>query len=394
MMSATERRERIALSDHEQFKEVVRRLDLQQITQRMVTAFRADIGGYQRLPDMLIEGNIVDVVEHNLEVFRSATLAGREPADVELEPFRISARVRAGEGMPLEDLLHAYRLGGRLAWKTVIEVARPEERDGLLVGAEILMRYIDTVSATVAQAYLDARQHVVSEEERRLRVLLRALCEEEGPLTGDTMSLASRTGIPVAEQYRPFALSVPGEGAIRHGQMASDLRAQRILALTEGDRVSGLLADGQELPAPPGTLLAIDVLAPRGALTLALERARLVIDVARRLGRTGQVGVDDVAIEMLLAGSPETAELLVARVLGPLRGSAGRRAELEPTLRTFIAAKTDRRTAAAELHVHPNTLDYRLRRFEELSQLQLADPRDMTLIVLALGHSALHPHAL
>jgi hypothetical protein len=382
------------VTDHETFNQIVRRLDFEQMTQRMVAAFRASISGYQRLPEPLLEGNIVEIIEHNLEVFRSTTLAGREPAEVELEPFRVSARVRAGEGMPLEDLLHAYRLGGRLAWTTIVDAALPEERDGVLVGAELLMRYIDIVSATVAQAYLDARQHVVSEEERRLRVLLRALCEQEGSIRADTASLASRVGVPVAARYQPFALTIPGEGAIRHGQMAAELRTQNILALTEGDRVSGLLAEGQELRAHPGILLAVEALAPRGELTAVLERVRLVIDLGRRLGRTGHLTSDHIALEMLLAGSPETADALVARVIAPLRAASGQRADLEETLRTFIAAQTDRRSAAGELHIHPNTLDYRLRRIEELTQLRLADPREMTIVVLALSHSELHPQTV
>lgn len=390
-MAVTEGRERMVLSDHEKFSRIVRRLDIEQVTQRMVAAFRVSISGYRRLPALLVEGNIVDVVEHNLEVFRSTTLAGREPADVELEPFRVSARLRAAEGMPLEDLLHAYRLGGRLAWKTVVELARPGERDGLLLGAEIVMRYIDIVSATVAQAYLDARQHVVSEDERRLRALLQALCEQDGPLRADTAGLASHAGVPVSERYRPFALTVPGEGPIRHGQMAAQLRAQGILALTEGDRVVGLLAEEQELLPTPGTLTAVEAPAPRGELSGIVERVRLVVDVAGRLGHRGQVGVDDVAIEMLLAGNPQTAELVADRVLGPLRSPPGRRAELEPTLRAFLAAKTDRRSAATALHIHTNTLDYRLRRVQELTGLRLSDPHDMALVVLALGHTELHP---
>lgn len=386
-MAGAEQHNQVVVTDHETFSLVVRRLDFEQITQRMVTAFRTSINGYRRLPEVLIEGKVVEIIEHNIEVFRTTTLAGREPADVELEPFRESARARAGEGMPLEDLLHAYRLGGRLAWKELVEIAEPAERDGLLVGAEILMRYIDLVSATVAQAYLDARQHMVSEEERRLRALLHALCEDDGPLTAETSSLASRVGIPVAARYRPFALAIPGEGAIRHGQMAAELRAQGILALTEGDRISGLLAEGQKLHAHPGMLLAVDAPAPRGALTSVLERVRMVIDLGRRLQRTGHLTADDIALEMLLADSPETAESLVARVLGPLRGAAGRRADLEATLQAFFASQMNRRATAAELHIHANTLDYRLRRVEELTQLRLTDPRDLTLIVLALSHA-------
>jgi len=193
----------------------------------------------------------------------------------------------------------------------------------------------------------------------------------------------------VTERYRPFALTIPEESAIRHGQMAATLRAQGILALTEGDRVSGLLAEGQDLHPPPGTLLAVDELTARGNLTVLLERVRLVIDLGRRLNRTGLIAPEDIALEMLLTNSPDTADSLVSRVFGPLRGSAGRRASLEDTLCAFLAASTDRRATAAELQIHPNTLDYRLRRIEELTGLRLADPRDLTLAVLALSQTEL-----
>jgi hypothetical protein len=388
-MAAATHLDEVPVTDHEKFQQIVRRLDFDEITHRMLDSFRASINGYRRLPEPLLEGNIVAIIEHNLEVFRGSTLAGHEPGDAELEPFRASARVRAGEGMPLEDLLHAYRLGGRLAWQALIEAAGEEDRDGLLVGAEILMRYIDLVSATVAQAYLDARQLAVSEEERGLRALLLALCEEEGPLHAETSALAARVGVPVTRDYRPFAIAIAEESAIRHGQMAANLRSQSILALTEGDRVSGLLADGQELRPPPGTLMALDGPAVRGALSAGLEQVRMVIDLGRRLGRTGLLSPEDIAVEMLLASSPKTAESLSHRVFDPLRAGAGRRAGLEETMKVFLASRTDRRAAAAALHIHPNTLDYRLRRIEQLTGLRLAEPRDLTLLVLAQSQSEL-----
>ncbi len=371
------------MTDHEKFASLVKRLDFEEITRRMLASFRSSINGYRRLPEELLEGNIVEIIEHNLEVFRSSTLAGREPADVELEPFRASARVRAGEGMPLEDLLHAYRLGGRLAWQAIVQAALPEDRDGVLIGAEILMRYIDLVSATVAQAYLDVRQLAVSEEERRLRALLVALCEDEGPPAADTAALAALLGLPAAGRYGPFALTIAGEGAIRHGQLAAELRARGILALTEGDRVSGLLAEGQELHPPAGSLCVVEAPAPRGTLTAALERVRLVVDLGRRLGRKGLLTPDDIAVELLLASSPETAGSLESRVFEPLRAHAGTRAALEETLAAFLELDTNRRAAAGRLHIHPNTLDYRLRKIEELTGLRLAAPRDLTILVLA-----------
>jgi hypothetical protein len=129
---------------------VVRRVEPQDVADRMVQTFRSSIAGYQRLPEPVVLGQILDICRQNVELFFRSVLDGRDPTDDDLEPFRGSARDRAGEGMPLEDLLHAYRLGGRLGWEAVTEAARPEEREALLLGAERLMDYVDRVSSVVA----------------------------------------------------------------------------------------------------------------------------------------------------------------------------------------------------------------------------------------------------
>src|SRR5260370_24869841 len=95
--------------------------------------------------------------------------AGGERPAAELEPFMLSARDRAGEGMPLEDLLHAYRLGGRLGWLAIVEAAEPEERENLILAAERLIHYLDAGSAALPPAHLDQPPPVVSREEPRPR---------------------------------------------------------------------------------------------------------------------------------------------------------------------------------------------------------------------------------
>src|SRR5206468_4696284 len=140
-------------------------------------------------PESVIAGQILDVSRSNVELFFRSITELRGPTEEELVPFRESARSRAEEGLPLEDLLHAYRLGGRLGWQALMEAARPDEYPALLVGAELLMRYIDSVSAAVAQTYLDEHQHLVSEEERRQRALVEALIHPER----ETPALRART---------------------------------------------------------------------------------------------------------------------------------------------------------------------------------------------------------
>ncbi len=154
---------------------MVERVDPANVAERMVAVFRAEITGYRRLPEPVVVNQILAICRDNVELFFGSITDGKAPTEADLARFRESARDRAGEGMPLEDLLHAYRLGGRMGWQALVDAADDAERPYLLEGAERLMDYIDRVSSVVAQAYLDERQHLVTEEERRLRDLFEAL---------------------------------------------------------------------------------------------------------------------------------------------------------------------------------------------------------------------------
>jgi hypothetical protein len=357
----------------------------------MVETFRSRIAGYQRLPEPVVLGQILKVSQDNVELFFRSIVEGGGPAEEELEPFRESARNRATEGMPLEDLLHAYRLGGRMGWAALLEEATDEERPSLLAGAELLMDYIDRVSSVVAQTYLDERQALVSEEERRLRDLVECLCSTD-PVDPGLRALAERIGLPLAEEYVPFAQSVEGAGAGDHAQIASTLRSSGVLALTEGDRVAGLAPRGWRVPEPddPRVLLAVGPISPRAELADALDEARLLVDLGRQLWLSGHVSAEDFLPELLLARSPRIGGIVRRRALGPLESYAERRgSDLLDTLEAFIDSGLDRRAAAETLHVHPNTLDYRLKRAEELTGLSPGRPQDLLLLSLALKQRAL-----
>jgi hypothetical protein len=379
-----------ARSDDEVLADVVRRVDPGDVADRMVATFRSQISGYQRLPEPVVMGQIAAIARRNVELFFRSILEGEDPSEPDLLPFRESAKDRAAEGMPLEDLLHAYRLGGRIGWQAVVEAAREDERPCLLTGAERLMDYVDSVSTAVAQAYLDERQHLVSEEERRLRDLFDAILGN-APLRPGLLELAERMGFELGDNYRPFAQTMPGAAAYEHGQMAAALRRRGVLALTEGDRVSGLApAEVDGRLAVDGALVAIADPTPRSELGDALEEVRLLVDLGERLGRTGELRPEEHVAELLLARSPRLAAMLRERALGALeRHSPRRGSDLLETLEVFLDCQLDRRRAAERLHVHPNTLDYRLKRAEELTGLRLSRPEDLTLMALALKQRTL-----
>jgi len=377
-------------SEAEVLAAVVRRVEPSEVADRMVARFRAEISGYRRLPEPVVIGQIREICRRNVELFFASVLDGRQPTDADLAAFRESARDRAGEGMPLEDLLHAYRLGGRMGWQALVDAAAPGERPALLSGAERLMDYVDRVSAVVAQAYLDERQHLVSEEERRLRDLFDALVGGQ-PLTAGLQECAKTIDFPLAEVYRPFARTLRGAAAAEHAQVAESLRSRGLLALTEGDRVTGLAPPHADLqPTEGDELSAVGEPTPRADLAAALEELRMLVDLGRRLGHTGRLDPGAFVAELLLARSPRLAGLARQRALGPLEEYAERRgSDLIDTLQAFLDSDLDRRRAAERLHVHPNTLDYRLRRVAELTGLDLGRAADLTLAALALKQRAM-----
>jgi hypothetical protein len=373
-------------TDREVLASVVDRVDPADVAREMIGAFKQEIRGYARLPESVLKGQIFDVSRSNVELFFRSIVEMRGPSDAELEPFRQSARARASEGLPLEDLLHAYRLGGRLGWHAIVDAATPDEHKALLTAAELLMRYVDSVSSAVAQTYLDERQTLVSEEERRQRTLLDALLE---PRSEDRVvrTLADRVGFALADVYRPFALAIPDAPVHPHSQLASALRSRGVLALTEGDRVAGLAAEDadESTLSQKGALLALGEPTPRPRLSAALDDMRMLVELGTRENMTGLVELDDFLPEMLLARSPRLSRRLARRVLGPLEEYAEKRSsDLIETVEAFVECNHDRRATAKALHVHPNTLDYRLRRIGELTRLDTGKPDDLVLLAMAL----------
>ncbi|MET8545897.1 helix-turn-helix domain-containing protein [Kitasatospora sp. NPDC004799] len=114
-----------------------------------------------------------------------------------------------------------------------------------------------------------------------------------------------------------------------------------------------------------------------GAAALAHE----VLDVARAFGRPpGLHRLDDILLEYQLT-RPSRARSRLAALLEPL-ADAG---ELLITLRTHLAGGLNRRHTASALHLHPNTVDYRLRRIAALTGLDPTRPADVPRITAALA---------
>ncbi len=136
--------------------------------------------------------------------------------------------------------------------------------------------------------------------------------------------------------------------------------------------------------------LAVGMSGPTGlaALAGALDEARFAVRAARA-GSTPVtvIGSDDVASHvLLLAAVPDDVRRAYAlRVLGAVVDNDVRTGtDLVATLRAFLGCSGSWARAAEELHLHVNTVRYRVERVEELIGRDLSRLEDRVDVFLAL----------
>jgi DNA-binding PucR family transcriptional regulator len=130
---------------------------------------------------------------------------------------------------------------------------------------------------------------------------------------------------------------------------------------------------------------------PLARASSSLRWARQALDLARRgtggLGGDGQRAIwcDDHLVTLVLLADAELASLLSQQVLAPLRGLRPEAAaRLADTMLAWLESADNAETAARRLHVHPQTVRYRLRQLTELFGDMLEDPDGRFRLQVAL----------
>ncbi|HEX5292866.1 MAG TPA: PucR family transcriptional regulator [Streptosporangiaceae bacterium] len=142
----------------------------------------------------------------------------------------------------------------------------------------------------------------------------------------------------------------------------------------------------------PSVLVGIS--RPFGAEAALLVARREALWAVARAAASGRkaVSYDDDQIGRWLTSDTADLRSLVADVLGAVisydQTHAG---DVLPTLRTWLERNRRTEEAARALHIHPNTLLYRVRRFEQISGRSLATTEGLAEVWLALRASTTGP---
>ncbi|HEX8122917.1 MAG TPA: helix-turn-helix domain-containing protein [Solirubrobacteraceae bacterium] len=339
-------------------------------------------------------------------------------SDVEVPGREVYVALGRGEvrqGRELDALLAAYRAGALVAWRRFAEAASGAGAapDTLIRLAEAVFAFIDELSAASAEGYAEA----AGERQDRRRRLLDLLLAPDPPAAADLDAAAKEAGwripkavaVVVFDHERPARLAprLPPDalvgaaapaagGGVAGGAGGASGGGGAAAPGGAGGTAAGA-ARGVAVIADPNAPARLDALrtafrghraaigptvAPHAA---ALSAARAATALALARDDAPLLRADDHLLDLLVLADRGLAEDLVARRLAPLEAlTDANRARLLETLQAWLDHHGEARPAAGALHVHVQTVRYRLNRLRDLLGEALDAPSARLELALAL----------
>jgi hypothetical protein len=282
----------------------------------------------------------------------------------------------AAVGASVEALMAGYRVGAQVGWRRVLALADELQLPGpvALRVASLSMSYMDELTANSLEGFAREAAATQGARARARQALLDALL---AGATAQARTLEAAAGWVVPERVRVAVLLAAETSRLD----------DRALLLGRADGLAVAVVDAAH-DAPPATT-------PHAAgAAVAASAAATSLGGARRLAELVVQGVlpaeealrwEDHLATLILHADAAAAQALAARRLAPL---ADARPSRETLLRETLAAWLDHpgrpREIARDLHLHHQTVRYRLARLRERLGDALDDPQARFELQLAL----------
>jgi PucR C-terminal helix-turn-helix domain len=346
--------------------------ELDELVDAIGARIRAEIPDFRRLPAGALAGAIRGNVARALAALRDL----REPTAAELERAAAIGRERAEQGLTVDAVLHAYRISISAVWSRFGELARARGADvaTVLAFSETLWVWADAVMDVVGAAHREVELEQAREEQQRRDAFVLALLT--GTLDADDLRRESATfGLDPERAYVVFRARAPQ-------RFASALAGPAGLVTALDHDLAGVAAGAPEAPA--GVTVGVAPPARLEGIPTAFAHASRALQTALAFGEEGAFSLADLSIRPAILADEALGDAFAARYLAPLTALGRLGSELESTLRTWLENDMRIDETARALHVHPNTLRHRLRRFEEATGATLRDPDDLVELWWAL----------
>jgi hypothetical protein len=372
----------------------------------IIEQVRGEVAEYALSMDGVFGQNIRRGVSVALEQFLQ--LLGTDEDLPDTAVYFELGRVEHRHGRTMDALQSAYRVGSRVMWRRISagSDAYGLGPDGIFRLAEALFEYTEQLAAASVAGYAHEQSLTAGSRQARRHTLVTALLRTPPPEGPELERLVREAEWSLP---RSLAVAICDEDALQ-------AVFRRLPADVLGSRVDGLGVLVVPDPDGPGradalldaTAGVLAVVGPSVApdqvnRTVTRARAAWPLVVAGELGTdddeagtvedrprgarppSGLVRADDHLLALLLHADVSVTTDLVAQRLAPLRRmTASARDRAVTTLRAWLDAHGDIAETAGRLHVHPQTVRYRLARLKESFAGALDDPVARLEVALAL----------
>jgi hypothetical protein len=339
--------------------------DAEELSTRITVQIRAELAGNYA---MIEESDTLDHVRQEVGALLSGLIERRPPSPAEADHGRIAGRRRAEQGIHVDTLVGAYHIGYRMTWEELRQrmMAHGRRRENQLLP---LMGLFWTWLRTLTSAAADGYSRAMAVREGSGAALARTLISGLSggvPNSSAVVQAARGLGFDPDGSFQVIcssALDWPDERIARL-RLGIDRRSMRAIALVHG---SVLVLVAQD--CRPEELLPL--LAERPIAGVGLSRPGLAgaaesltdSEQARTLAeiRSGVVFFEqDWAMVTLVAQLPRLRPLVTP-------GTDVSRTHLTEAVAAFIDTRFSIAGAGEALHLHPNTVRYRLARWQTVT---------------------------
>jgi hypothetical protein len=359
----------------------------------VAAAIRAEIDFY-RNTTVIGDDELIENCTSNLRsVFRG--LQGIQTFDT--TPAESTGITRADAGVPLPALMGAYRVGFRISWQAVMQLADANPgfgRTTLLIAAQRMWEAHDVYVDAMSTAFRERQVQQVLEDEAERAALTEHLLEGRITDNQTLWEVAQLLGLPSNGPYVVVAAIAPAIGKHALPGITDQLRGLDIYSAWRllPDQQIGIVQVGPD--GAHASMVDLVHRLSRGRVgisgpfqdladtTKALRYARIALNGSG--DNTNVTVFDDSILGIAAVTEPDVTIRLAGMVLGALHGlSSDDRELLTQTFRAWVDHRGCVADAAAALFCHPNTVRYRLRRLEELTCRSLSVPKDISELCLA-----------
>jgi hypothetical protein len=346
------------------------------LARRIRKVIQTRLPAYRSIPREALDAEVGLEVERILRSARAgcSTLTDHEHAEL----AEIGA-ARARQGVPVDDMLRAWRIGVEVAIGSAREAG---ERLGIddaqvLKFAQSVLAWSDLAMAATANAHRRAGLALLIAEEERRAAFVR------GTLLGTVPGAALRIhteiyGLDPACEYVAVRARLGDDVHQHHLEQALGFQTpardpaqirRGLCAVVDGD------LDGFLVEPPPRDVDGIVGVGPPRPLDRLAESYRLAaraLVTAHTCNLRGAYDMASLGLRPAVAMDTDVGGMLRKRYLEPL-AAEGLGDELIATLRAYLACGMHVERTATKLFVHQNTVRYRLARFEELTGARLRE---------------------